>query len=159
MTEEFMDERDVFGKPEQNAERDSECAPDYGLSIKNYGTLEQPDGFAHTRCDCEEDIRLYLRIKNGTVEEARYLADGCAYTFAACSAMIDLVKGQPIKKCFSIKGETILTCLKNLPMEYRHCAFTAANILHRALRNYAIKGRDSWMGLYDKHTEKKEENR
>jgi nitrogen fixation protein NifU and related proteins len=159
MPEELLDDRDISYKPDQNAGRDSEGTLHQGFSMENYGTLEQPDGFGHIQCDCEEDIRLYMRIKNGTVEEARYVADGCIYTLAACSAMIDLIKGQSIRKCFSIKGEMILSCLKDLPDEYRHCAFTAVKVLRKALRNYAIRGRDSWMGLYSKNEGKKGENR
>lgn len=63
---------------------------------------------------CGDDITLQLRVKNGIIEDAGFVGDGCAISQASASLMIDLIKGRSetearrlIELFFAmIKGET-----------------------------------------------------
>lgn len=63
---------------------------------------------------CGDDITLQLRVKNGIIEDAGFVGDGCAISQASASLMIDLIKDRSetearrlIDLFFAmIKGET-----------------------------------------------------
>lgn len=45
---------------------------------------------------CGDDIVLELRVKDGVIEDAGFVGDGCAISQASASLMIDLVKGRTV---------------------------------------------------------------
>lgn len=45
---------------------------------------------------CGDDITLQLRVKDGIVQEAGFIGQGCAISQASTSLMIDLIEGQPV---------------------------------------------------------------
>ena len=47
---------------------------------------------------CGDEISLQLRVKDGMIEDAAFLGDGCAISQASASIMIDLIKGKSVKE-------------------------------------------------------------
>lgn len=47
---------------------------------------------------CGDEISLQLRVKDGMIEDAAFLGDGCAISQASASIMIDLIKGRSVKE-------------------------------------------------------------
>ncbi|ARP49769.1 MULTISPECIES: Fe-S cluster assembly sulfur transfer protein SufU [Caproicibacterium] len=47
---------------------------------------------------CGDDITLQLRVKDGVIEDAAFLGDGCAISQASASIMIDLIKGKTLEE-------------------------------------------------------------
>jgi nitrogen fixation NifU-like protein len=47
--------------------------------------------------------------------------------------------GKDLEQLFEITGETILDKLGGFPEKDRHCAFLAAETLHKAVYDYMIK--------------------
>ncbi|MCH3971352.1 MAG: SUF system NifU family Fe-S cluster assembly protein [Oscillospiraceae bacterium] len=47
---------------------------------------------------CGDDITLQLRVKDGVIDDAAFLGDGCAISQASASIMIDLIKGKSLKE-------------------------------------------------------------
>ncbi|WOC32646.1 MULTISPECIES: Fe-S cluster assembly sulfur transfer protein SufU [Caproicibacterium] len=45
---------------------------------------------------CGDEISLQLRVKDGVIEDAAFLGDGCAISQASVSMMIDLIKGKTL---------------------------------------------------------------
>ena len=45
---------------------------------------------------CGDDIFLEMRVKDGIVEDAGFLGDGCAISQASTSMMVDLIKGKTV---------------------------------------------------------------
>ncbi|HWS43892.1 MAG TPA: SUF system NifU family Fe-S cluster assembly protein [Pseudoflavonifractor sp.] len=43
---------------------------------------------------CGDDITLQLRVKDGVIEDAGFVGDGCAISQASATLMIDLIKGR-----------------------------------------------------------------
>ncbi|SBV91663.1 NifU-like protein [uncultured Eubacteriales bacterium] len=43
---------------------------------------------------CGDDIILQLRVKDGVIEDAGFIGDGCAISQASATLMIDLIKGR-----------------------------------------------------------------
>jgi len=53
---------------------------------QNVGEIENPEGKgAINNPVCGDTTKLYLRIKNGVVEDAKFLSFGCAVTIASAS--------------------------------------------------------------------------
>lgn len=46
---------------------------------------------------CGDEIALQLRVKDGVIEEAAFVGDGCAISQASASIMCGLVEGQPVE--------------------------------------------------------------
>lgn len=47
---------------------------------------------------CGDEISLQLRVKDGVIEDAAFIGDGCAISQASVSIMIDLIKGRPVEQ-------------------------------------------------------------
>lgn len=45
---------------------------------------------------CGDEITLELRVKDGVIEDAAFLGDGCAISQASANIMIDLIKGKTV---------------------------------------------------------------
>jgi nitrogen fixation NifU-like protein len=47
---------------------------------------------------CGDEITLELRVKDGIIEDAAFLGDGCAISQASTNIMIDLIKGKTVEE-------------------------------------------------------------
>ncbi|HBH86219.1 MAG TPA: iron-sulfur cluster assembly scaffold protein [Syntrophaceae bacterium] len=120
----------------------SEKVIDYGTNPRNCGTMEKPDGYAKITGPCGDTMEIFLRVKNGRIEDVRYTTDGCITSLAAGSAATVMAKGKEPRECIRINQSSILEHLGGLPDDAKHCALLAATTLHRALRNFAIGKKD-----------------
>lgn len=120
----------------------SEKVISYGVHPKNYGIIDKPDGYASVVNDCGETLEIYLLIRNGRVEDAKFSTDGCLFTIAAGSAAAAMCVGKTPRECLMINQGAIMSFLEGIPADHAHCAFHAALTFHRALRNYAVTSRN-----------------
>ena len=111
---------------------------DYGTNPGNYGRIDHPDGYAKKDGECDENIEMFLRMKDGKVEESRFISNGCMFTAAACNAATEMAKDKTIQDCLRINLSSILEHLGGMPTDHAHCALNAALIFQKALRNYII---------------------
>ncbi|MFB3925847.1 MAG: iron-sulfur cluster assembly scaffold protein [Syntrophales bacterium] len=118
--------------------RYSEKVIDYGTAPRNNGTMSDPDGYAKFTGPCGDTVEIFLRVKNGKIEDIRYTTDGCMTSHAAVSAATEMAKGKSLRECLRISQSTILDHLGGLPESDQHCALLASTTLHKALRNYAV---------------------
>jgi nitrogen fixation NifU-like protein len=123
---------------EKTKEIFSEKVIDYGNNPRNYGSMEKPDGYAKVTGPCGDTVEIFLRVKNGKIEDIRYTTDGCMTSHAAVSAATVMAKGKALKDCIRINQSSVLEHLGGLPDEAKHCALLAATTFHRALRNFAV---------------------
>jgi nitrogen fixation protein NifU and related proteins len=113
----------------------------YGTNPQNYGTIDSPDGYAEKTDECGKDIKMSLRVKDGRVDNSRFIAEGCIFTVAACNAAAEMSKGKTIRECLKINRSSISEHLGGLPHDHSHCAFLAALLFQKALRNYIEKNK------------------
>jgi nitrogen fixation NifU-like protein len=119
----------------------SERVVDYGTNPKNYGIIDNPDGYAKESDECGKEVEMFLRVRHGKVDEAKFIGKGCMFTVAACNAAADMSEGKTIPECFKINQSSILEHLGSLPADHIHCVLFAALIFQRALRNYIVKNK------------------
>jgi nitrogen fixation protein NifU and related proteins len=113
----------------------------YGTNPQNYGAIDSPDGYAEKTDKCGKDIKMSLRVKDGRVDDSRFIAEGCIFTVATCNAAAEMSKGKTIRECLKINKSSISEHLGGLPHDHRHCAFLAALLFQKALRNYIEKNK------------------
>ena len=116
----------------------SEKVIDYGTNPRNYGAIENPEGYAKITGPCGDTVEIFLRVKKGKIEDIRYTTNGCMTSHAAVSAATVMAKGKAPKDCIRINQSSILDHLGEMPEDAKHCALLAATTLHRALRNFAV---------------------
>lgn len=119
----------------------SERLIEYGTNPENARPLEKHDGYGtFTAEDCGDTVEVWLRVRDGRVEEATFRTTGCLPTYASVAAAVALARGRPVRDCLRINQSAIIEELGGMPEPDRHCALHAARAFQRALRSY-VTGR------------------
>ena len=121
------------------------------LNPKNMGEMEGPQGYGKVTGPCGDTVKIFLRVDNDKIIDARFITDGCATTIAAGSMACELAIGKSFKEALKITKEVILEQLGGLPEESTHCALLASNTLRTALTDYLSSRNEPWRRLYKKH--------
>ena len=103
------------------------------------GMLKDPDAHASNKGTYGDTIEIFMKFKNGIVNEASFVTDGCGSSMVCGSFAAEMSMGKDPEQLFEITGETILDKLGGFPEKDRHCAFLAAETLHKAANDYMIQ--------------------
>lgn len=120
----------------------SERVVEYGMNPNHRGFMDNPDAHVRGEGDCGENLEMFLRVRDGVVQEVKFIAHGCMFTVASCNAAAVMAQGRTIQECFTINRSSILNHLGKLPADHAHCAFLAARLFQKALRDYMVKRSD-----------------
>lgn len=66
-------------------------------------------------------IRLWLRVEDGVVREARFKTYGCPACIACAEALCALVEGRQVSQVGEITPEVIAEAVGGVPEEKSHC--------------------------------------
>jgi nitrogen fixation protein NifU and related proteins len=62
---------------------------------RNKGALDAPDASVHmNNPTCGDEVHLQLRLRDGVIEDAKFVGEGCSISQASISMMTQLVKGR-----------------------------------------------------------------
>ncbi len=112
----------------------SEAFKDHLANPRNAGELGDANAVAEqTNPVCGDRLRLSLRIRDGRIEAARFLAYGCAPTLACGSALTELIKGRSVADAMRLSRKEIVEALGGLPSRKQHAAALAIDTLRVAL--------------------------
>ncbi len=121
----------------------SETLVEHGVNPRNYGSIQDPDGYAKITGDCGDTVEIFLRIQNGKIEKATFNTDGCIFSIAACSVAAEMAEGKTLPGCIGINQSAILRRLEKMPADHEHCALLVAMTFQKALKKYiGGRGRD-----------------
>ena len=68
---------------------------DHNKNPRNFRKMENPDGFAHGNNPlCGDQIDVYLKLKDGKVEDVSFDGQGCAICTSSASMMTTALKGR-----------------------------------------------------------------
>jgi nitrogen fixation NifU-like protein len=113
----------------------SEAFKDHLAHPRNGGELADADAAAElTNPACGDRLRLTLRIREGRIEAARFLAYGCPPTLACGSALTEMLEGISTAEAARITRQQLTKFLDGLPARKSHAAALAIETLHAALR-------------------------
>ncbi len=75
----------------------------------NVGEIEDPEGMgAINNPVCGDTTKLYLKIRHGVIEDAKFLSFGCAVTIASASVLTDKIKGKEILTLLSGTDDVVV---------------------------------------------------
>lgn len=102
---------------------------------RNAGEIGQPDASVElSNPICGDILRLTLRVKEGTIVEARFLAKGCVPAMACGSALTELVQGRTIIEAGQLHREEVVKAVGGLPEASGHASHLAIDALKAALK-------------------------
>jgi len=113
--------------------RYSETLVDHFLNPRNAGIMRQPDAVGEGEyAGCGDLARVFLRVREGRVAEARFQAYGCGPTIAAASAVSELIGLRPVDDLPHLKPEDVERALDGLPDDRKHAAEVVADAVRAA---------------------------
>jgi nitrogen fixation protein NifU and related proteins len=110
---------------------------DHFLNPRNAGMMRNPDATGEGVYDgCGDLARVFLRVRDGRVEEARFQAYGCGPTIAAASVTSELVVLRPVDDLLHLKPEEVERGLDGLPEDRKHVADVVIEAVWAAARDW-----------------------
>ena len=87
------------------------------------GEIENADGVAVVgNPECGDMMKLYIRVKDGRVVDARFKTFGCAAAIATSSVGAELIIGRTLEEAELLTAEEIVDELGGLPEKKIHCS-------------------------------------
>ncbi|HEX9422466.1 MAG TPA: iron-sulfur cluster assembly scaffold protein [Pyrinomonadaceae bacterium] len=118
----------------------SEAFKDHIANPRNAGELPDANATAEeTNPVCGDRLRLSLRLREGRIEAAGFLAYGCPPTLACGSILTELIIGKTIEEVGNLKRKDLLDALGGLPSRKQHAAALAVETLRAALTSGGAK--------------------
>ncbi len=115
----------------------NEKVVDHFSNPRNVGELEDADAIGETGSfKCGDTMKLYLKVKDGIIEDVRFQTYGCGAAIASSSMLTEMVKGKTLDQALQITNQDVADELGGLPPLKLHCSNLAADALHNAIENY-----------------------
>ncbi len=93
---------------------------------------------------CGDDIRIYVTIKDGRVEDAKFDGDGCSISIASASMLTDYIKGKTLDEIERMDVDTVRKLLNIDPGPVRlKCATLSLKTLKGAVFLFEHKPNDT----------------
>ncbi len=107
---------------------------DHFQNPRNVGDLDDAD--VHVEVSnpiCGDILRLAARIRDGRIDEIRYLTRGCTASIAVGSALTELLSGRQTTQLDAIDRQQVEDAVGGLSNESKHAAVLAVDAV-KALR-------------------------
>ncbi len=112
----------------------------YFVEAKDIGRIENPTSVGiGGDPGCSDYIKLYLKIENDIIKDAKAEVYGCHVAIAATSAFIQLIKNKHYRDAINIKPDDVLNELGGLPDEKIHCTNLGPMALENAIQDYILE--------------------
>jgi nitrogen fixation NifU-like protein len=106
---------------------------DHLANPRNGGELADANAIAEeTNPVCGDRLRISLFIRDGQIEEARFLAYGCPPTLVCGSLLTEKLTGKTVAEALAISRKDLLDALE-LPSRKQHAAALAIETLRTAI--------------------------
>src|SRR5438128_9229301 len=107
------------------------------VNPQNVGALAEANAIAEeTNPVCGDRLRLSMRIRNGRIEAARFLAYGCPPTLACGSALAEMIEGMRIEDAVKLTRREIVKAIGGLSTRKQHAAALAIEVLRTGIENW-----------------------
>jgi nitrogen fixation NifU-like protein len=112
----------------------SEKLLDYFQNPRCVGELPEADGTAEVSNPvCGDVMKLWIRVAQGRIVDARFKAQGCPAASATSSFATEMLVGMEIAHARAITREQIAEALGGLPPSKIHCSVLASDAIRGAL--------------------------
>ena len=118
----------------------SEKVMDHFMNPRNVGEIESADGVGEVgNPACGDMMRLYLKIDEGKVVDAKFRTFGCGAAIASSSMLTEMIKGKTVDEARAISNQHVADALDGLPAVKIHCSVMAEQAVKSALDDYVKK--------------------
>jgi nitrogen fixation NifU-like protein len=108
---------------------------DYFENPRCAGEIENADAVAQVSNPvCGDVMKLWLRIGDGTILDAKFKAQGCSAAIATSSYATEMIIGMKLDQARAITRENIADALGGLPGSKMHCSVLACDAIREALK-------------------------
>ncbi len=110
------------------------------MNPRNVGEIDGADGVGEVgNPACGDMMRLYLRIEEGRVKDAKFRTFGCGAAIASSSMLTEMIKGKTVEEARAVTNLQVAEALDGLPAVKIHCSVMAEQAVKSALDDYAKK--------------------
>ena len=85
---------------------------------------------------CGDVMKLYLRIEDDKIVDAKFKTFGCSAAIASSSMTTELIIGKTVDEALLLSNEAVTEALGGLPPAKQHCSVLAEEALRAALEDY-----------------------
>ena len=113
---------------------------DHFLNPRNMGDVESADGVGEVgAAACGDIMKISLKIRDGKIEDARFMTFGCGSAIASSSMATELIKGRTLEEAKNFSNQEVVDALGGLPPVKIHCSVLAEEALKAAIEDYEAK--------------------
>ena len=118
----------------------SEKVMDHFRNPRNVGVIENADGVGEVgNAKCGDIMKIFLKIDNGIVTDAKFSTFGCGSAIASSSMATEMIKGKPLSEVAKLTNKAVVEALDGLPAYKLHCSVLAEEAVKAALKDYFDK--------------------
>ena len=109
---------------------------------ENLGRLDDADASGTVHGWCGDTMQIDLKVSDETIQEARFVTDGCGATIACGSLITIMARERTLSEALKITPDELINALDGLPQDHTHCAELAVITLREAInRMEAAQGK------------------
>ncbi len=118
----------------------SEKVMDHFMHPRNMGEIENADAVGTVgNAKCGDIMRIFLKIENGIVVDAKFKTFGCGSAIATSSMATEMIIGRTIDEVLQLSNKAVAEALDGLPPQKMHCSLLAEQAVKAALKEYYEK--------------------
>jgi len=112
----------------------SEKAIDYYMKKLNIGVIEGAEGVDSYGGPCGDSMRVYLKVEENVIRDAKFEAAGSVGTFASGSAVTEMIKGKTLREAGKITEYAVLKEIGELPAQWNLGPHLAIDALRKSIK-------------------------
>ena len=115
----------------------SDIVMDHFMHPRNVGEIPDADGVGQVgNAKCGDIMKMYLKIKDGVIEDVKFETFGCGSAIASSSKATEMIKGKTIDEALKLTNKAVVEALEGLPPIKVHCSVLAEQAVKAALSDY-----------------------
>ena len=109
---------------------------DHFMHPRNVGEIPDADGVGQVgNAKCGDIMKMYLKIKDGVIEDVKFETFGCGSAIASSSMATEMIKGKTIDEALAVTNRQVVEALGGLPAHKLHCSVLAEESIKSAIKN------------------------
>ncbi len=110
---------------------------DHFKNPRNQGKLKDANAVAQKGNPvCGDVMKIYLKIEDGIIKDAKFETLGCAAAIAVSSLLTEYIKGMTLEEAKKVTKDDIIKEADGLPPAKVHCSMLGIDAALAALKNY-----------------------
>lgn len=107
---------------------------------KNVGKIDNADGVGTVgNATCGDIMKIYLKIENNVIVDAKFQTFGCAAAIATSSTATEMIIGKTVDEAEKLTNADVVENLGGLPAQKMHCSVLAEEAIREAIKDYRNK--------------------